>query len=229
VLCTKLLIDIFDALYSTFGPQHWWPAKSDFEVIVGAILTQSVSWVNVEKAIRNLKKESLLSIDAILEADEKSLAGLIKSTRFYNQKAAKLKNFCNYIKTRYTGDIYEMFKNDVLKIRQELLSIKGLGAETADSIILYAAKKPIFVVDSYTKRVFFRMGFFDDSIDYQSMQDFFMKHLPKDTKLYNEYHALIVKLGKDYCLSRQPKCEVCPLNDHFCTSKHNIQIMLKST
>lgn len=206
-----VLMEIFNKLYSAFGPQYWWPAQNDFEVIVGAILTQSVSWKNVEKAIFNLKAADMLSIDGILEAEDKNLAKLIKSTRFYNQKASKLKNFCRHIKNKYAGDIYKLFDNDVMTMRRELMAIKGLGPETADSIILYSAKKPIFVIDAYTKRIFSRMGYFDENTDYQNMQDFFMEHLQEDTGLFNEYHALIVKLGKDYCLNKRPKCEACPL------------------
>ncbi len=206
-----VLTDIFNKLFDAFGPQYWWPAQNDFEVAIGAILTQSVSWKNVEKAIFNLKSADMLSIDGILEADDKNLAELIKSTRFYNQKAAKLKNFCRHIKNKYAGDIYMLFDNDVMTMRRELLTIKGLGPETVDSIILYSAKKPIFVVDAYTKRIFSRIGYFDENTDYKDMQDFFMEHLPEDTQLFNEYHALIVKLGKDYCLNKRPKCESCPL------------------
>ncbi len=207
------LIKIYDKLFAAFGPQHWWPAESDFEVVVGAILTQSVSWKNVEKAIENLKAEGLLSVDGILKAERQKLADLVRSTRYYNQKAEKLKNICRHIKDNYDGDICKMFEKDLFEMRRELLSIKGLGRETADSIILYAARKPIFVVDAYTRRIFSRLGFLPEDADYQAMQDFFMQNLPEDVELFNEYHALIVRLGKDCCRNQNPLCAECPVSD----------------
>lgn len=210
----ETLVKIYDKLLEAFGPQHWWPADDDFEIIVGAILTQSVSWKNVEKAIDNLKAEGLLSLDAILAVDKDKLAALIKSTMYYNQKALKLKNFCRYIKQNYGGDIYSLFEKSIPNMRAELLSIKGIGPETADSIILYAAAKPIFVVDAYTRRIFSRLGFLPDDVKYSQMQDFFMSNLPSDVNLFNEYHALIVRLGKDYCKNKKPLCNECPVKNH---------------
>lgn len=207
------LIEIYNLLYDTFGPQYWWPAQDDFEVIVGTILTQSVAWTNVEKAIANLKNYELCSIDKILSADMEFLALLIRSTRYYNQKAVRLKDFCQHIKENYDGNINKLFEKDMDALRSELLTIKGIGKETADSIILYAAKKPIFVVDAYTRRIFSRLGYFDKDITYQKMQDFFMEHLPKNVELFNEYHALIVKLGKDCCKNKKSNCQQCPLNN----------------
>ncbi len=210
----ETLVKIYDKLLEAFGPQHWWPADDDFEIIVGAILTQSISWKNVEKAIYNLKTEDLLSLDAILAVDKDKLAALIKSTMYYNQKALKLKNFCRYIKQNYGGDIYSLFEKSIPNMRAELLSIKGIGPETADSIILYAAEKPIFVVDAYTRRIFSRLGFLPDDVKYSQMQDFFMSNLPSDVNLFNEYHALIVRLGKDYCKNKKPLCNECPVKNH---------------
>ncbi len=210
----ETLVKIYDKLLEAFGPQHWWPADDDFEIIVGAILTQSVSWKNVEKAIDNLKAEGLLSLDAILAVDKDKLAALIKSTMYYNQKALKLKNFCRYIKQNYGRDIYALFEKNIPNMRVELLSIKGIGPETADSIILYAAEKPIFVVDAYTRRIFSRLGFLPDDAEYSQMQDFFMSNLPSDVNLFNEYHALIVRLGKDYCKNKKPLCKECPVKNH---------------
>lgn len=210
----KTLMSIYDEMYAAFGPQHWWPADEDFEIMVGAILTQSVSWTNVEKAIDNLKAEGLLSVEAILSANTDELAGLIRPTGYFNQKALKLKNLCGYIKLNYSGDIYKLFGKDIPEMRREFLSIKGIGPETADSIILYAGRKPIFVVDAYTRRIFSRLGFLPDDVKYHEMQDFFMKNLPADAKLFNEYHALIVRLGKDYCKKKNPLCEKCPIKVH---------------
>ncbi len=214
------LMAIYEKMYQAFGPQHWWPAEDDFEVMVGAILTQSVSWKNVGKAISNLKSEDLLSVKAILSVENNKLAGLIKSTMYFNQKAIKLKNLCKHLQLKYNGNIYGLFEKDIYQMRKELLSIKGIGPETADSIILYAARKPIFVVDAYTRRIFTRLGLLPDNVKYQEMQDFFMQHLPTDVKLFNEYHALIVRLGKDYCKKNKPLCTKCPIKTH-CTGIHN--------
>lgn len=218
----ETLLNIYNDMLAAFGPQYWWPADDDFEVIVGAILTQSVSWKNVEKAIDNLKREGLMSLDAILFVDEEKLAGLIKSTMYYNQKAKKLKNFCQYIAQYYEGDIYSFFKNDIPQMRGQLLSIKGIGPETADSIILYAAGKPIFVVDAYTHRIFSRLGFFSEEAKYDEIQSFFMDNLPLDAGLFNEYHALIVRLGKDCCKNKRPLCSECPVKN-YCLNNNRQQ------
>lgn len=213
----KTLISIFDKLLSFFGPQHWWPAESRFEIIVGAILTQNISWNNVEKAIFNLKDKDLLSIDDILNTDIESLALLIKPAGYYNQKSRYLKNICKFIKENY-GSLEEFLSQDSRKLRNELLKIKGIGPETADSIILYAAEKPVFVVDAYTKRIFYRIGLIKQNLSYNKVQQFFMENLPKEVNLYNQYHALIVKLGKQNCSNKNPVCKNCPLND-ICKQK----------
>ena len=205
-------MEIYEALYSTFGPLNWWPAEDDFEVMVGAILTQGVSWKNVEKAIDNLKALGILSVNGILSAYPEVLADAIRPTMYYNQKAKKLRALCRHLQENYDGDIYRLFEKEVPELRQELLGIKGIGPETADSMILYAAKKPIFVVDAYTWRIFSRLGFFFDGATYQEMQDFFMESLPEEANLFNEYHAQIVKLGKDYCKKSNPRCEDCPVS-----------------
>ncbi|MGB9977425.1 endonuclease III domain-containing protein [Thermovenabulum sp.] len=203
---------IFEKLFEAYGPQNWWPAESDFETVVGAILTQSVSWSNVEKAIKNLKKEGLLSPRALTEVNDEKLHRLIRSTRFYKQKGERLKNFCRYLLKNYDGSLYKLFDKDVYELREELLGLKGLGEETVDSIILYAAKKPIFVVDAYTKRIFCRLGIIKEDIGYKELQELFMSNLPLDVSLFNEYHALIVKLGKEVCRTK-PGCGLCPLID----------------
>lgn len=209
------LMQVYEALFSYFGPLNWWPAEDDFEVMVGAILTQGVSWTNVEKAMDNLKSLGILSVEGILLAYPDILAKAIRPTRYYNQKAKKLWGLCRHLKDNYDGDIYRLFEKDLYELREELLSIKGIGPETADSMILYAAKKPIFVVDAYTWRVFSRLGFFFDGATYQEMQDFFMGNLPEDVQLFNEYHAQIVYLGKDFCKKTNPRCGDCPIS-HLC-------------
>ncbi len=202
---------IFKRLYAAFGPQHWWPGESAFEVMVGAILTQSTSWSNVEKAISNLKKKKLLDAAKLDSLPVGKLAGLIKSAGYYNIKAARLKNFLRFFLTRYNADIKRMRQENAGILRQQLLAVKGIGPETADSILLYALQKPVFVVDAYTKRIFSRHNLIGPEAPYSQVQEFFTRHLKKDPELFNEYHALLVRLGKDYCRKQNPKCEICPL------------------
>jgi len=202
---------IYDKLFEAFGPQNWWPGDTDFEVCIGAILTQNTNWQNVEKAIKNLKDNKILSLKNLKEVNTKKLASLIRPSGYYNQKAKKLKNFVNYVYKNYNGSLKGFFGSE--NLRSELLSINGIGPETADSIILYAAKKPIFVIDAYTKRIFSRLGYAEQS--YEALQELFMKNLGKNERLFNEYHALIVHLGKNLC-KKVPFCEDCPLNKMSC-------------
>jgi endonuclease-3 related protein len=203
--------DIYKKLYEHFGPQHWWPAQTPFEVIVGAILTQNTNWSNVEKAIQNLKMGKLLSAEKLYHLSEKKLAALIRSAGYYNIKANRLRNFLDFFIKKYKGDIKKLSKGDTQILREDLLSVKGIGAETADSILLYALNKPIFVVDAYTKRILSRHKIVKPDAGYLEVQKIFMQNLKKDEKLFNEYHALLVRLGKEYCLKNNPKCYACPL------------------
>jgi len=203
---------IFLRLYSVFGPQHWWPADSKFEVIIGAILTQNTNWANVEKAILALKEKKLLNPEALFRLPPRQLAGLIKSAGYYNLKAARLKNFLKFFFSLYSADIKRMAAQDSITLRRQLLAVKGIGPETADSILLYALNKPVFVIDAYTKRIFSRHRLLTEDAAYDQAQDIFMRNLNKEAKLFNEYHALLVKLGKDYCRKHNPKCEICPLH-----------------
>ena len=209
----RSLLIIYDLLHKRFGPRHWWPADTKLEVIIGAILTQNTAWVNVEKAIRNLKKEKALSVSRLCRITEKKLAGLIRPSGYYNVKANRIKNFLRFLNSRYKGSIDRMFRSDLYKLREELLAIKGVGMETADSILLYAGSKPIFVVDAYTKRTFSRHGFISEEAEYKEIQSLFMDNLPQDAALFNEFHALIVELGKSTCKSKQPLCNTCPINE----------------
>ena len=211
-IINRKLLQIFDLMYSKCGPRHWWPAETRLEVIVGAILTQFVSWKNVTAAIDNLKNENILSVEGICGADIEKLESLIRCTRFYKQKAKKLKSFCFHLKDKYGGSLDRMFDQDVESLRNELLSLYGIGEETADCIILYAAYKPIFVVDAYTRRIFSRLGLVEENASYKEIQMFFMENLDKDVRLYNEYHAQIDGIGNNYCSSKSPKCAECPLN-----------------
>lgn len=206
------LNQIFRKLDAAFGAQHWWPAESSFEVMVGAILTQNTNWSNVEKAIGVLKEKKLLNPKKLYQLKTKKLGLLIKSAGYYNLKAARLKNFLKFFFEQYAAQIKLMAAVEVLSLRKQLLEINGIGPETADSILLYAIKKPVFVVDAYTKRIFLRHGLIKEEADYNSIQNFIMTNLKKNIKLFGEFHALLVKLGKEYCRKQNPKCKICPLN-----------------
>ncbi len=209
---SQVLTDIYHRLMTRYGPQHWWPAQEPFEVIVGAILTQSAAWSNVEKAIANLRSAKALSPEALRTLPLDKVATLVYPCGYYNAKAVKLKSFAHWLGKYYDGDLDKLFASDTDHLRQQLLSVHGIGQETADSIILYAASKPIFVVDAYTQRIARRIGLGPDRNNYRAWQLLFMNHLPKEAELYNEYHALLVRLGKDVCRS-QPLCPQCCLND----------------
>jgi len=206
----KLFLKIFKYLYKFYGPQDWWPAKTKLEVIIGAILTQNTAWSNVEKAIKNLKKYNLISADKLYKIKVDKLAQLIKPSGYYNIKAVRVKNFINFLFGQYQGSLHKMFREKDGVLRDRLLSVKGLGPETVDSILLYAADKPIFVVDAYTKRIFSRHHLVNRNDSYQDIQNKFMRCLKHDPYLFGEYHALIVELGKNAC-RKKPYCDRCPL------------------
>ncbi|MEM5801365.1 MAG: endonuclease [Candidatus Aenigmatarchaeota archaeon] len=201
---------IYELLIKEFGKQNWWPAETEFEVIVGAILTQQASWKNVEKAIKNLKENNFLEPQTIYSIKISQLEKLIKPSGFYRIKAKRLKNFVNFLYKKYDGDLNKLFSLEKDFLRKELLSVNGIGKETADSIILYAANKPTFVVDAYTKRIFNRLGLIKEN-DYEKIKNIFEYSLPEDVELYKEYHALIVELGKNIC-KLKPKCKECCLS-----------------
>jgi endonuclease-3 related protein len=205
------LLKVYEKLYRAFGPQGWWPADTAFEVILGAILTQSTSWQNVERAITNLKNANSLSFKKLSKMKMHRLAQLIKPAGYYNVKAKRLKNFILFLKKNYSGDLNRMKKKDTLVLRRQLLSICGIGPETADSILLYALQKPVFVVDAYTRRIFSRHGFVEKDVDYETLQRLFTRALPSQNRLFNEYHALLVRLGKEFCKKTKMKCPACPL------------------
>ena len=207
------LLEIYHRLYAAYGPQHWWPGEGPFEVIVGAILTQQVGWRNVELAIAGLKTAGLMDPESLARAPLEQIAQIIRPTGYYNQKAKKLKAFLDFLNARYNADLNKLFSLPVDKLRAELLSVRGIGEETADSIILYAAEKPSFVVDAYTRRILTRLGVINGEESYGEIRELFMKNLPEDVPLYNEYHALLVRHGKERCLKRNPRCAGCPLAD----------------
>jgi len=205
------LIDIYNKLLEHYGHQNWWPGETQDEIIIGAILTQSVNWKNVEKAIQNLKRERLCTLKEIHKTPVEAIPPLIRSTIYFNQKAEKLKNFAEFTYIEFDGDLDRMFFQDPAGLRKKLLAIKGIGEETADSILLYAGNLPFFVIDAYTKRVSRRMGFITGDSGYTDSQQFFINNLPRDVALYNDFHAQIVMLAKTYCKKRNPDCGMCPI------------------
>jgi endonuclease III related protein len=205
-----LLMSIYRALFEWFGPRHWWPANSPFEVCVGAILTQNTAWRNVAKAIDNLKDANKLDPVKIYRTDHEELAQIIKPAGYFNVKATRLRNFVNYLVEKHGGDLDSLFSGTCAAVRKELLSITGIGKETADCMILYAANKPIFVVDAYTKRILYRHGLVGESADYDTMQTIFEANLPADVDLFNDFHAQLDAAGHFFC-KRIPLCEKCPL------------------
>jgi endonuclease-3 related protein len=206
----KNLLAIYDALERHFGDLNWWPAEAPFEVIVGAILTQNTNWKNVEAAIQNLKKERCLVPEKLYRARVERIAALIRPSGYYRVKARRLKKFLEFLFDEYRGYVESMFGEDWRTLRKKLLTIHGIGEETADSILLYAGHKPVFVVDQYTRRIFTRHGLIDGKENYAEIQRFIMDRLPVDVTLYNQYHALLVNTGKQFC-KKEPKCTPCPL------------------
>lgn len=209
----RKLSSLYKKLYISFGRQHWWPAESPFEVMVGAILTQNTSWRNVEKAIANLKQAKVLSPQRLHSLSGKRLARLIRPAGFFNLKTKRLKEFLKFYLNAYSGEIQRMREQRANLLRHQLLLVKGIGKETADSILLYSVNKPVFVVDAYTKRILLRHGLINNDYGYDQIQNLFMQNLKNEVKLFNEYHALLVKLGKDFCLKRKPKCGICPVKE----------------
>jgi len=205
------LVSAYHALNEHFGNLHWWPGDSPLEIIVGAILTQNTTWQNVGKAIVNLKAAHLLSSEALLAMPESDLAEMIRPSGYYNIKARRLKSFFIFLQDCFHGNLDVMLGEEIKTLREKLLQVKGIGEETADSILLYAVGKPVFVVDAYTRRILTRHGVIRESLAYVEIQRLFMKHLPHDAPLYNQYHALLVNTGKNYC-KKKPQCQACPLN-----------------
>jgi endonuclease III related protein len=201
---------IFDRLLHAFGPRHWWPGDSSLEVSVGAILTQNTAWKNVEKAIANMRGKGLLDAHRLKRIDAASLSEIIRPSGFYRIKAARLKSFIDFLYDEYDGSFEKMGRIETETLRRQLLTVRGIGPETADSILLYALDKPIFVVDAYTFRFLRNHGLYARAHTYEEVQSIFMKHLPLDSYLFNEFHALIVLLCQKFC-KKKPLCESCPL------------------
>lgn len=207
----KVLKDIYNRLFDVYGKQNWWPAETKFEVVVGAILTQNTNWGNVEKALDNIRAEGLLNLKGLRSISCERLALLIKPAGYFNVKAKRLKNFIGFFWQEYKGSFSKMLSEESVLLREKLLKVNGVGPETADSILLYAVGVPAFVVDAYTKRIFSRHGLVRRDDDYPRIQRLFIDNLEHDEKIFNEYHALIVKLAKEHCKVK-PACEGCPLS-----------------
>jgi endonuclease III related protein len=206
------LLTIYELLYNRYGPQHWWPGESCFEIIIGAILTQNTNWQNVEKAIANLKSADLMCEQKLHSLSTPQFAELIRPAGYYNMKAIRVKNFLNWLFENHNGSLESASRIDSHSLREALISIKGIGPETADSIALYAFNKPVFVVDAYTARVMTRHRYIEPGAGYEALQELFTTALPQDCKLFNEYHALLVRVGKEHC-RKAARCGGCPLEE----------------
>jgi len=207
----ETLLKYFDAMAQRLGPMKWWPARTPFEVIVGAILTQNTAWGNVERAIANLRKERLLFVGALEKVSQGKLARLVRSSGYFRQKAKKLKAFVKFLRKEYGRSLARMFRTPTEELRRKLLAVHGIGPETADSILLYAGGHAAFVVDAYTKRILQRHELVGEKSSYEEVRKLFETNLPRDVRMWNEYHALLVNVGKNWCQKRAPKCEECPL------------------
>ncbi len=203
--------EVFETLLRHYGEQHWWPAETRFEMMIGAILTQNTAWSNVEKALENLRRNGALNFQRLEITAQEQLIEWIRPAGFFNQKSVYIQEMISNIRTRFDGSLDKLFALETAPLRKELLSWKGIGKETADSIILYAAGKPVFVIDAYTQRICRRHGWIDEKTKYDDAAGLFTSNLPEEPRLFNEYHALIVQTCKDYCTARNPNCAACPL------------------
>jgi len=205
----------FETLSRALGPMHWWPARTRFEVIVGAILTQNTGWSNVERALTNLKRAGLLTPRAIENVSVARLRNLIRPSGYFQQKTKTLKAFVRFMRINYDGSLTRMFRTPTAELRLKLLAVRGIGPETADSILLYAGKHATFVVDAYTHRILSRHGITTGKPDYEAVRALFEQSLPRDAHTYNEFHALLVNVGKNWCRPREPRCSECPLERYL--------------
>lgn len=206
------LAEMYERLEEGFGDLGWWPAETAEEMMIGAILVQNVTWKNTVKAIEALRDHGLLSLQAIHDGDETLIATCIRPTRFFNMKTRRLKAFAAHVTDRYAGHLDKLLHQPMEALRNELLSIEGIGEETADDIVLYAANQPSFVIDAYTRRILARCLQISPNVSYGELRHWFMNHLPKDVRMFNQFHALIDRLGHAVCLNRNPQCDICPLH-----------------
>lgn len=213
---------LYSLLYRHFGALRWWPAETSFEVIIGAILTQNTNWHNVEQAIINLKEARLLEMKNLLKAKTRDLEAAIRPSGFYKQKTKRLQDFVSYLYNEYHGDLDSFFNREVYPLRQELLAQSGIGPETADSILLYAGQKKIFVIDAYTRRILVRINSLEYN-NYAEYQDYFQQNIPASVRRYNQFHALLVELAKQYC-RKKPQCQQCPVKRECDYNSHQLTL-----
>jgi endonuclease-3 related protein len=206
-----ILKEVYRRLFEAFGAQSWWPGETQLEIIIGAVLTQNTAWQNVEQAIGNLKDAGVLNLKTLHTTSPDLLAEFIKPSGYFNVKARRLKTVIDFLFDN--GGIEGLTVIETRELRKMLLELNGVGEETADSILLYAFNRPVFVMDAYTKRIYYRLGLLDENLDYRTVQEYFENRLPSDAAFYNEYHALIVRLGKEFCNKTRPQCKSCPLNN----------------
>jgi endonuclease III related protein len=204
-------MEVYERMLAKLGPQRWWPGDSPFEIMVGAVLVQNTAWRNVERAINNLREAGVMEPDALYQLPPTELAELIRPAGYYQVKTKRLRNLLRFVVEQYDGSLEAMFGTSLASLREQLLAINGIGPETADAILLYAGGMPTFVVDTYSHRILARHGWLDYDASYDDIKDYFESTLPDDAALYNEYHALLVRVGKDYCKRTSPNCEACPL------------------
>jgi len=209
------LTEMYEAMYAFFGPQGWWPGDGPLEIVIGAVLTQNTNWANVERAIRNLRQHKLIDLEKLAAMDRNDLAELIRPAGYFRVKSRRLKNLVDFIRQDYGGELARLFELPTDQLREELLSVKGIGRETADDIILYAAEKPTFVVDAYTYRIMLRHKLIGEDDDYETIKSLLEDHLAREVELFKEYHALLVATGKNFC-RKNARCRGCPLErfDH---------------
>jgi endonuclease-3 related protein len=206
-----LLAEMYRRLEAAYGDQQWWPGETPFEVAVGAILTQNTAWANVEKAIANLERAALLEPAALARLSASEIAPLIKPAGYYNVKAGRLRAFLDFLWNEYYGDVAAMAREDLATVRPKLLAVRGVGPETADSILLYACGLPTFVVDAYTHRILHRHGLADEAAAYDELKELFEANVEADVASYKQYHALMVRVGRERCRRGEPRCAGCPL------------------
>ncbi len=211
----RVLPRFYETLEAALGPMHWWPARTPFEVIIGAVLTQNTAWVNVQRALDNLRRERLLTPRALERVPQGKLARLVRPSGYFRQKAKKLKAFVRFLRKEFAGSLGRMLRTPTAELRERLLTVHGIGPETADSILLYAGNHPVFVVDAYTKRILLRHGLVGEKAGYEEVRQLFESNLPRDPKLFNEFHALLVNVGKNWCRPQQPRCDQCPLGPYL--------------
>jgi endonuclease-3 related protein len=209
------LDEYFNSMFTALGPQNWWPGKTQFEVIIGAILTQNTSWKNVELALGNLRTAGVFTPAAVEKVHTRRLQSLVRPSGYYRQKARALKSFVRFLLDEYRGSLKRMFATPTLELREKLLRVWGIGPETADAILLYAGQHPVFVVDAYTKRIMARHGWIGDKAKYESVRWMFERQFPGNVERFKEFHGLIVSVGKNWCRKQVANCEECPLGRYL--------------